>query len=71
MAKRGIICEAEAAYVIKGTSDFYCHACALDQFGDITVLVKVEDDAKRLKDLIDKSLQSGDVSSEEDEDMPH
>lgn len=52
-----MICdEAEAAYCIKGTSDFYCEACAVDSFGDIALLVKVEDEAKRLKDLIDDKL---------------
>ncbi len=53
MAKKCIICdEAEAIYCIKGTSDFYCEACAIDNFGDIALLVKVEDEAQRLKGVI-------------------
>jgi hypothetical protein len=56
MAKRCIICDAEAAYCIKGTSECYCQECATEHFGDITMLVKVEDEAQRLKSFIDERI---------------
>ncbi len=58
MAKRCIICDAEASYCIKGSSEYYCTECAVDQFGDVTVLLKVEEEAKRLKEFIDSSAEN-------------
>lgn len=54
MAKKCIICGGEADYRIKDTSDFYCHDCAEENFADITLLVKVEEQAKKLKALVDE-----------------
>lgn len=66
MTKKCMICDgAEAAYCIKGTSDFYCEACAVDSFGDVALLVKVEDEAKRLKDIIDDKL-AGDKEDQQE-----
>ena len=66
MAKKCIICgKAEAVYCIKGTSDVYCEACAIDNFGDIALLVKVEDEAQRLKDVIEGRM-AGRGEKEED-----
>jgi len=57
MTKTCIICEeAEAAYCIKGSSECYCLPCADEQFGDLSVLVKVEEEAKRLKEIVDNVL---------------
>lgn len=46
MPKKCIICGAEAKYLIKGTSDYYCDECAEENFADISLLQKVEDKAK-------------------------
>jgi hypothetical protein len=52
MPKKCIICESEAIYKIKDTSDFYCKDCAEENFADISVLIKVEEEAQRLKAAI-------------------
>ena len=56
MGKKCIICDAEAIYRIKDTSDFYCQDCAEENFADISLLVKVEEEAKQLKALVDEKL---------------
>ena len=43
MGKKCIICSDPAIYVIKGTSDFYCPACAEENFDDISALNKISD----------------------------
>ena len=54
MAKKCIICgENEAEFMVKDSSEFYCHECAQNSFGDIALLVKVEDEAKKLQQFID------------------
>jgi len=71
MSKKCIICNAEAVYVIKDTSDYYCEECAEEHFGDITMLVKVEDEAQKLKDFIKDRLApqeaEQEVNAEEEE----
>ncbi len=57
MGKKCIICEGEAVYCIKDTSDYYCENCAVDSFGDISYLIKVEEQAKQLKKLIEERQQ--------------
>ncbi len=54
MGKKCIICDGEAVYKIKDTADFYCEDCAQDNFNDLTLLVKVEEEAQRLKQLVDE-----------------
>ncbi|MEK6950487.1 MAG: hypothetical protein AABX13_02070 [Nanoarchaeota archaeon] len=54
MGKKCIICEIEAVYKIKDTADFYCEECAQDNFNDLTLLVKVEEEAQRLKQLVEE-----------------
>ena len=66
MAKKCTMCGAEAKYWIKDTSDYYCEECAIDSFGDISVLVKVEEQAQALKEAIkEKMKQELDGNSEE------
>ncbi len=57
MAKKCIMCGEEAKYCIKDTSDYYCEECAVDSFNDISVLVKVEEQAQRLKELIKEKMK--------------
>ena len=52
MAKRCIICDNNAVYKVKDTPDYYCDECAEENFGDISVLIKVEEEAQRLKELL-------------------
>lgn len=54
MGKKCIICEEEATYRIRDTSDYYCQDCAEENFGDLNVLVKVEEEAQALKKLIEE-----------------
>ena len=49
MSKKCIICHAEAVYSIKDTSDYYCVDCAEDNFGDVTMLMKIELDTQKLR----------------------
>ena len=54
MTKKCSICEAPAIYQIKDTNDFYCDECAQDNFADLTVLLKVEEEAQKLKKYLDE-----------------
>ena len=63
MAKKCILCGETAELKIKHSSEFYCRDCAESQFGDLAMLVKLEDDAKKLKKYIDESSKS--LSDEE------
>ena len=60
MAKKCIMCEKNADLMIKGTSDFYCRECAVEQFGNIEVLVSVDDEANRLKKKVDEIITQAD-----------
>ncbi len=42
MGKKCVMCEEEAVYVIKGTSDKYCSDCAEENFGDVSMLETIE-----------------------------
>jgi Zn-finger protein len=54
MPKKCIICSEDAEFNIKGTNDYYCKECAIEHFGDLSMLIKVEEIAKKIKDMIDK-----------------
>ena len=56
MTKKCIICEDPAVYKIKDINDFYCEECAQDHFSDISMLLKVEEEAKLLKAAIEKKM---------------
>lgn len=61
MNKKCIICGMEAQFLIKDTSDYYCEECALEQFSDVSLLVKVEEKTKKIKELVDnKDGNTGD-----------
>lgn len=59
MGKKCCICGEEAKLKIKNSSDYYCEECAIDSFGDISVLVSVEEDAKKLKAVVDEKAKQG------------
>lgn len=56
MPKKCIICGKEAKFKISGTNDYYCEECAIEYFGDVSCLVKVEEEAKKIRDLIKERL---------------
>lgn len=51
MGKKCLICEGPAQYTIKDTSDFYCTDCAEEQFGDVDMLVKLDDNKTKNADM--------------------
>lgn len=53
MSKKCILCGQEASYCIKGTNNYYCKDCALEHFGDLSMLVQVEEVAKKIKSLVE------------------
>lgn len=67
MVKKCIICSKEATFQIKDTSDFYCQECAEESFADLSVLIKVEEEAQRLKKFIKEKIK--DIEEENNEDQ--
>jgi hypothetical protein len=65
MVKKCIICNDEAGYKIKDTSDYYCQECAEENFNDLNLLVTMEEEAKRLKEYL-KEKMSDLVESEKE-----
>ena len=57
MRKKCIICEKEAEYEVKGSNSHYCKECAKDYFGDISYLIRIEEEAQRLKKVIKDKLE--------------
>jgi len=39
--KKCVMCEEEAVFSIKGTSDFYCKCCAEESFSSLDLLEKI------------------------------
>ncbi len=58
MPKKCIICGEEAKYSIKGTRDHYCSECAKENFADLSMLVEVEEMAKKVKDLVERRTKA-------------
>ncbi len=65
MVKKCIICEAEAVYKIKDNPDFYCQECAEENFSDLSLLVKVEEEAQRLKAALKEKMADLELTEEE------
>ena len=57
MGKKCVVCDAEAVYKIKDTSDYYCEECAKENFADVSLLVKVEAEAQRLKQFLEEKME--------------
>ena len=57
MVKKCTICGEEARFGVKDTSDYYCEECAEENFGDVSLLVSVEEQAKKLKAAIEKKTE--------------
>jgi len=55
MPKKCIICEAQAEFCIKDSSECYCKECAVEHFADLELLQKIEEDAAALKSFVDSN----------------
>ena len=53
MTKKCIVCENEGEYTIKGSSEIYCTDCAEEQFADLSYLVKVGEQAKKITQSVE------------------
>jgi hypothetical protein len=58
MAKKCIVCNIEAKFKIKDSSDYYCQECAEENFSDVELLVTVEGEAQRLKQFVKERLEN-------------
>ncbi len=75
MASKCIICDDPAEYKIKDTLDYYCGECADENFSDLSILLKVEEEAQRLQKFLREKIdpvklndnaQLGEEKDEED-----
>ncbi len=57
MAKKCIVCYKEAEYKIKDTSDYYCNFCAEENFSDVGLLIKLEEQARQLKQFLRERME--------------
>lgn len=57
MAKKCIICGNDAEYCIKNSSECYCQNCAEEQFGDINMLVRIEEEVQKLKRIVEEKIE--------------
>ena len=59
MPKRCIICEKEAIYSIKGSSEYYCEECASEHFNDLSYLQKIDeiDISKPVDEKVNKGIE--------------
>ena len=57
MDKKCSICGVKAKFAIKDTSDYYCEECAEDSFDDVSVLIKIDEQAKKLKAFVDEKIE--------------
>ena len=54
MPKKCVDCDSEAKFRIKDTSEYYCAECAEEHFADLNLLVAVEENALKLKKVLDE-----------------
>jgi len=57
MPKKCIVCDDPAVFSIRGTSDYYCEECAKENFSDLELLEKVEEQASAVKAAIKKKIK--------------
>lgn len=69
MTKHCIICNESATLRIKDTPDYYCQNCAEENFADLSMLVKVEEEAQKLKEFVkEKTSQNNDEDDDAADD---
>ena len=65
MVKKCIICNEEATHKIKDTSDYYCEECAKENFSDLDLLISVEEEARKLKQVLKQKMMELETNVEE------
>ncbi|MBW2993040.1 hypothetical protein KY317_00525 [Candidatus Woesearchaeota archaeon] len=55
--KKCIVCGKKAEFGIKHSSEYYCEECALENFNDLELLEKIDEQIKALKELIKEEKQ--------------
>ncbi len=65
MPKKCIICGKEARFYIKGTSDYYCEECAKEHFSDLSLLVGIEEQAEKIKKIVEEKSAMSESEEEE------
>ncbi len=71
MEKKCLVCNGNAEYMIKDSTDFYCESCATDYFADLDMLCKVEEEAQKLKEFLNDKVtldKDGQVVFKEEEE---
>ncbi|MFH1440080.1 MAG: hypothetical protein ABIG89_05920 [Candidatus Woesearchaeota archaeon] len=68
MGKRCTICGKDAQFAIKDTSDYYCEECAEENFGDVSMLVAVEEKAQKLKAMLDNKIEDENETDDADKE---
>ena len=64
MSKKCIICGEEAKFKIKDTrNECYCQTCAEENFAELNLLQKIEEEANLLKKIIKKKLNENSLLS--------
>ncbi len=60
MPKKCILCDKEAEYCIKGSSETYCKECAIEQFQDVDYLQKIEEvQTKKVNEILSDKIEEG------------
>ncbi len=57
MSKKCIICQESAKFCIKDSSECYCSECAKEHFSDLSYLVEVEEEAKKIKKILSEKIK--------------
>ena len=70
MDNKCLICSAKAKFKISSTNDYYCEDCAVEFFGDISCLLKVDTESKKIKQIIDDKT-SLNVKNENNEEFEY
>ena len=63
MVKKCIICGEPAVFKIKNTLDYYCQECAEENFSDLSLLQKIEEEAQALKKFVEDKID-GDIQDD-------
>ena len=67
MPKKCIICNKEAVFCIRDSSESYCQECAEENFADIKILIKLEREAKTIKSYVTRQMNKH-IHKEDEED---
>tara|TARA_B100002003_G_scaffold33264_1_gene28412 strand:- start:416 stop:604 length:189 start_codon:yes stop_codon:yes gene_type:complete len=60
MAKKCIICDGDASFLIKDSNESYCETCAKEYFSDLTLLQTVDEESAKIKQVLEDKIQQED-----------